>query len=256
MTKPDERATSSRAILVVAGVSALLAAIVFRRWLSAEFHMLQAMGTIHLDVPTEASSPSSWFAFIHSHRAVGLLLLNAFDLVNYVLVALAYFGIYSVLRQARRESMQLAIGLMVLGLSAHLASNQAFNLISLSDQYSSATDPNARSLILSAGQTALGLNDPTTFGTGLFWSYIALYLAGLLISLAMLQTRLFGKWTASFGIAANMFGLGYFFTSAFAPSLSVIPAIGSAPCNLVWYVLSGLRLLGVAKERGYRPSQQ
>jgi hypothetical protein len=132
MTRPGEHATSSRVILVVAGVSALLAAIVFRRWLSAEFHMLEAMGIIHLDVPTEASSPSSWFAFVHRYRAVGMLLLNAFDLVNYVLVAFAYFGIYSVLRQARRESMRLAIGLTVLGLSLYLASSQAFNLVSLS----------------------------------------------------------------------------------------------------------------------------
>jgi hypothetical protein len=248
MMMPDERSACSRVVLVVAGISALLAAIAFRRWLSAEFDLLRSMGMIQLDVPTGAASPLSWFAFLHSHRAVGLLLLNAFDLIDYVLVAFAYFGIYSILRQARRESMQLAIGLTVLGLSAYLVSNQAFNLVFPSDRYTAASDPNARSMILSAGQTALTLNDPTTFGTGLFWSYIALYLAGLLISLAMLQTRVFGKWTASFGIAANVFGLGYFFTSAFAPSLGIIPAVGSAPCNLVWYILTGLRLLRVAKE--------
>jgi hypothetical protein len=250
MTMPNEHASCPRVVLIVAGISALLAAIVFRRWLSAEFNLLQTMGMIQLDVPTEAASPLSWLAFLHTHRAVGLLLLNAFDLVNYALVAFAYFGIYSVLRQARRESMQIAMGLTVLGLFAYLVSNQAFNLVSLSDRYASTIDTNARTMILSAGQTELSLNDPTTFGTGLFWSYIALYLAGLIISLAMLQTRVFGKWTASFGIAANVFGLGYFFTSAFVPSLGIIPAVGSAPCNLAWYILSGLRLFRVAKEQG------
>jgi hypothetical protein len=145
--------------------------------------------------------------------------------------------------------MILAMALTIIGLSICFSSNQAFNLLSLSNQYAAATSDTQKALILAAGQFALNINDPTTFGTGVFWSFIFLYLAGLIISLVMLQSIHFSKWTAIVGIVANAFGVGYFLTSAFAPTLGIIPAVGSAPCNLIWYILIGFRLLKLARGR-------
>ena len=115
------------------------------------------------------------------------------------------------------------------------------------------TDPPVGRLMsgLATVAAALNANDPLLFGGGLFWSYMFLYLAGLITAIVMLRSRLFGRWLAGFGIAASMFGLGYFVTSAFAPALGIIPAVGSAPCNLVWYLLTGLALL----RAGRRPTR-
>ena len=62
-------------------------------------------------------------------------MLNVFDLVNYALAGLMYFGVYSVLRRSSRAYMAFVVGLTLVGLSMSFASNQAFNLLSLSSQY-------------------------------------------------------------------------------------------------------------------------
>jgi hypothetical protein len=243
---PDDRTPSHNAMLIAAGVSALLAAIVFRRWLSAEFALLQGIGLLHLDVPASGSPALGWLSFIHARRGTGLLLLNGFDLVNYVLVVVMYYGVYSVLRH-RWASVRLAMGLAAVGFAVYLASIQSFNLLSMSGRYFAATDDGERMQILTAARTALDLNDPTTFGNGLFWSYVAFYSSGLAMALSMLRSRVFGRWASACGIAASGFGLGYFFTSALAPGLAIVAAVGSAPLTLVWYILCGLRLLRMAR---------
>jgi hypothetical protein len=232
-----------KSLEVVAVAAALLAAIVFRRWLSAEYGMFRSLGAFHFDFNAEPATPLDWFALLHTNRIIGLLMLNAFDLVNYLLVVLTYLGSYSVLRRYNRIYMALAMAVAIIGISIYVSSNQAFNLLSLSDQYWSTTSETQKTLLLAAAQVSLNMNNPVTFGTGLFWSYMCLYSAGFIISLIMLRSNFFGKWTAVLGIVANAFGLGYFFTAAFAPSLSIIPAVGSAPCNLVWYVLIAAGLI-------------
>jgi xanthine/uracil/vitamin C permease (AzgA family) len=59
----------------------------------------------------------------------------------------------------------------------------------------------------------------------------------------MLRSPVFGKVTAYTGILANLFGLGYYVTLAFAPTMTVIPLSASAPFLLIWYILIGRRLL-------------
>ena len=237
-----------RGILPLGAIAALLAAIVFRRWLSAEFAMLRSFGVFRTNGDAEPTTVAAWFALLQTHRFAAMLMLNAFDAINYALVGLMYFSLYSVLKRINKPYTTFAMYAAIAGTAMFFASTQAFNLLSLSNQYVSTAVDSQRSLLLAAGQAALNLNNPTLFGTGLFWSYMCLYLAGLIFSLTMLQTRHFGKATAILGIVANAFGLGYFITSAFAPSLGVIPAVGSAPCNLVWYILIGIRLLKLARK--------
>jgi Domain of unknown function (DUF4386) len=179
-------------------------------------------------------------------------MLNVFDIVNYVLAGLMYFGVYAVLRHSAKVHMIFAMGLTIIGTAVYLTSNQAFPLLSLSSQYSAAISESQKAMLLAAGQYALTINSPVTFGTGTFWGYMFLYLGGMIISMSMLKSDLFGRWTAVIGIIANTFGLCYFFSAAFAPSLNILPALGSAPCNLVWYILTGLNLL----KAGHSPAEK
>ena len=78
---------------------------------------------------------------------------------------------------------------------------------------------------------------------------MCLYLAGLITALLMLQSIFFGKLTAIIGIIASSFGLGYFFTTAFVPSLNIVPAVGSAPFNLIWYILIGIKLIKITRQK-------
>jgi hypothetical protein len=241
--------SARRIFELIGGIAALLAALVFRRWLSAELGMLQALGVVHVQPLAAPSSPIEWFGLLHTNALVGLLLLNVFDIVNYVLAAFMYLGIYSLLRGKDHAYLGLGMVLAAIGVAVYITSNQALNLLSLSNQFFAATSDFQRQLLLSAGQYALAVNDPVAFGTGTFWSYVFFYSAGLLMSIGMLKSGFIGKWMGIVGIVANVFGLGYFFTSFFGHSLSIIPALGSAPTNLVWYIAVGIQLIRISQKK-------
>ncbi len=63
-----------RSFRLIGGISALLAALLFRRWLSAEFGMFQSLGWVQIQATP--STPLEWFSLLQTNRFVGLLLLN------------------------------------------------------------------------------------------------------------------------------------------------------------------------------------
>jgi hypothetical protein len=236
-----------RSLQAVGGIAAILAGLIFRRWWSSELALLQSLGVVHATGASFPATPAEWFALIQAHPFRALVELNFFDLVNFVLVALMYLGLFSRLRQPRKASTALAMGFTLIGVALYLASSQAANLFTLGTQFSATTDDAQKQLLLAAGQSALVTGNPVGFGTGVFWSYMSLYLAGLLFSLAMLRDPSFARWAGVLGAVASSIGLGYFFTCAFGPTLSILPAVLSAPCNLVWYVATGITLLRVER---------
>ena len=235
----------------VGGVAAWIAVLLFRRWLGEEFLLLRAIGIIRFGPRAIPSSVIDWFTLLHTNRLVGLTLLNAFDMVNYVLVGLIFLGLYAALRQANRSYMTIATALAFVGIAVYLASNQAFSMLSLSDQYAAATTDAQRSMLLAAGQAMLAIHDPNVLGPGAM-GFLLVTVAGLIISAVMLRSGVFGKITAYTGILANAFGLGYPIGVAIAPRTVVIPmvatALSASACFLViWYIGIARRLLQLAR---------
>ena len=239
----DPKSRGLRAVYMTAGVAALVAAIVFRRWLAAEYSLLRSLGFFPGGPVAEPSDALGWFLLLQRDRITGLVLLNALDLVNYALVALMFVGVYGALRESRRGAMTLAIGLTALAVGLYFASNQAFPLLALSGQYAAATSEPQRQVLLSAGQALLTMSSPTIFGSGVFWAFTSMSTAGLVIAAVMWRSGRFGRVTAVLGVCANALGLGYFVTVPFAPSLTYVPLSASAPLLLAWYVLVGIRLV-------------
>jgi len=231
----------------VGGWAALIAVFIFRRWLGSEFLLLRAIGVIRFGPKAPPSSVVDWFALLHSNRLVGLTLLNFFDIFNYALVGLMFLGLYAALRRVNRSSMTLAMALGFLGIAVYFASNQALALLSLSDQYAAAATDAQRSMFLAAGQALLAIHDQNAFHQTAL-GFLLVTLAGLLISIVMLRSSIFGKGTAYTGFLANAFGLGYPLGVAFAPNPLVVPvaaiSLSFSACFLVfWYIGIARRLL-------------
>ena len=196
-----------------------------------------------------------WFALLRTHAVVGLTLLNAFDLVNYALVGLVFLGLYAALRRYEKGSMTLAVSLAGVGIAIYFASNQAFSLLALSGQYAAAGTESQRMALLNTGQVLLALNNHAVFGSGVFWGFVLVTLAGLIASIVMLGRGPFGRWTSIIGILANALGMGYFFTLALVPPLTFIPLSASAPFLLAWYILVGIRLIRLSRVKTERPPE-
>ncbi len=247
---PDTAETCWNSLYKVSAVAALIAALIFRRWLAADFLLFRAIGLIRSGPTRMPTSALDWFTLLHTNRLVALTFLNVFDSVNYVLVGLIYLGLYAALRRANRSYTTLATALGFVGIAVYLASNQAFSMLLLSDQYAAATTDAQRSMFLAAGQALLAISNPNVLGPGAI-GFSLVILAGLIFSIVMLRSSIFAKGAAYTGILANGFGLGYPLGITLAPKTVVIPTVAislsiSALFLLVWYVCIARRLLQLA----------
>ena len=233
-----------KSLYKVGGAAALIAAALFRRNLGAEFSLLRMTGLIGSGPATAPSSAMDWFTLLQNNRLVGLTLFELFDVVNYALVGLIYLALYAALRRADAGSMAIATAFGFVGIAVYFASNQAFAMLSLSDQYAAATTDAQRSVFLAAGEAVLAVNNPGAIyqGIGVTIGLFLVTLAGLIISFVMLRSSVFSRATAIVGILAHGFGLGYFVALAFAPAIIAFPPSISAPFLLVWYILVARRL--------------
>jgi hypothetical protein len=250
------RATDTRtfdpgweALYRAGGVAALLAGILFRRNIAAEIGLF-----------TQSTAPATvgdWFVLLQSNRLLGLAYLNVFDLVNYALLALMFLALYAALRRASRSYMSIATVLAFLGIAAYLASNTALSMLALSEQYAAASTEAARAPLLAAGQGMLALNrfaGPGSHpGTAGYVSLLLVAVAGVIISLVMLRSRVFNRATAIVGIVAGALDLAYCLAYAFLPmvdsetlALLFIPAAGLF--WMVWHVLVGWKLYRLPRQ--------
>ena len=236
-----------RQLYKLSGWAALVAALLFRRNLAEEFLLLRLSGIIHSGPQAFPATAADCFTLLRAHPLIGLTFLNLFDMVNYALVGLIFLGLCQALFRVNKSAMTLAMALTFVAVAVYLASNQAFALLSLSDQFTVATTDVQRSGLLGAGQALLAIhNSSANYGKGPYVSFLFVNLAGVIIAAVMLRSSVFGKFTAWMGILANFFGLGYYLTLLFAPSMSAIPLSASAPFLLIWYLLVGRKLLRLA----------
>ncbi len=255
MAETDDSAWNG--LFKVGGAAALLAAVVFRRNLDAEVMLLRAVGVINAGSTAAPGTVVDWFMLLQSNKLLGLTLLNLFDLVNYALVGWIFLALLVALRRTSPSFMTIAAALAFVGIAVYLESNQALSMLSLSDQYAATTTDAQRSLLLASGQAMLAIHSNATYaGSGIYLSFFLVSAAGLIISAVMLRSEIFDQVTAYAGILANVFGLGYYVTLAFAPAVVALPLSISALFLLAWYILISRRLFqlarGGSKEAGDR----
>jgi hypothetical protein len=172
-------------------------------------------------------------------QLLGVSLLNIFDVVNYALVGIMFLGLYVTLKQTNRDFMALAATLGLVGTAVYLASNTAFSMLSLSNQYATAATETEKTTFLAAGQTLLAMGQ----STGVYTSLLLVAVAGFITSVVMLKSKVFGKVTAYVGILAGALDLIYCVTTfAFMPELDALFLASAGLCLMIWHILAGRKL--------------
>jgi hypothetical protein len=248
MTQSEAADPTWKYLYISGGIAALLAVFVFRRNLGAELSLMGMMSIVN--IPPLPISAADWISLFQSNRLVGLTYLNFFDIVEYLLVGLLFLALYGALRKTAKSAMLIATVLGLIGITVYMASNQAFAMLALSERYAAARTSAEQSNLLAAGEALLAEDNPGFLyqGTGIYLSLFLILLAGLIISVVMMRSRVFGKTTAIMGILANGIGLCYFLFLVFAPAAIWIPHSVSAPFRVIWYFLIALRLFKLARE--------
>jgi len=230
VTDAETADSTWKSLYRVGGAAALIAGVIFRRNLGPEISLISG----HAPPVTVID----WFTLLQNNKLLGLFLLNLFDIVDYALVGLMFLALYAALRRANESYMAIATTLGFVGIAVNFASNTAFSMLSLSDQYAAATTDAQRSMFLAAGQAVLAMDQ----GTGWYMSFLLLAVAGLIISAVMLRSNIFSRVTAYVGILASAFDLTYCITLAFVPAIDVFLLSAAGLLLMIWHILVGWRL--------------
>jgi Domain of unknown function (DUF4386) len=214
-----------------AGVTALIV---------AAFIPIQALLFIAWPPP---SAVGDYFTLFQHNRLVGLLDLDLLMIVDEVLMIPLLLALYLALRRAGPSSMLVATALGLMAIALYCVSREAtFTMLSLSDQYATATTEAQRSMLLAAGQTMLAIYNGTAFDL----YYVLGAIGSLITAIVMLRSEVFSKATAYVGLVTSVM-------------MSVPPTVGMVGLILallsllplaIWLVLIARRLFqlsGVAR---------
>jgi hypothetical protein len=186
-----------------------------------------------------------WFALFQDNALVGLLDMDLLLIVDYLLLIGVFSALWASLRRANESLMAIALILQLVATATYLASTVAFEMLTLSNQYATATTDVERSIFLAAGQTMLA----TWQGTAFDVSYVLSALAILTVSAVMLRSHLlFSKVTGYAGLSAGILAL----VPPTAGTIGVVFSLVSLVPMVIWLALIRLGPL----ERTPLPSKQ
>lgn len=189
-----------------------------------------------------------YFTLFQNNRLLGLLNLDLLFMLSNALLVLLYLALYAALRRASPSFMTIALTLGLVGIAAYFASNTAFSMLSLSNQYAAATTDAQRPMFLAAGQAMLAIYQGTAFDV----YYVLNAVATLIISVVMLRSTIFGKVTAYVGIVTGVLMV----VPSTAGTIGLVLSLISLVPFAIWSVLIARRLFmlaqGVSKEEANR----
>lgn len=135
--------------------------------------------------------------------------------------------------------MLIALIFGLVGIAAYFASNTAFEMLSLSNQFAVAAIETQKTILLSAGQVMLETYRGTAFDIYYVLNGIVLFI----FSPVMLRSKHFSKGTAYLGFLAAILMI----VPSSAGMLGLYMALASLIPWIIWLVLVGKRLLHFGK---------
>lgn len=197
---------------------------------------LQLVAYVVAPPPTTVAG---WYELFERDRLLALVDLDLLLLVDYLLAGLVFLGLWVAMRRVHPEAMAIMLGLELLAVAAYIASNPAIEMMSLADQYASATTDARRAQLLAAGDATLASWTGTAFVT----SYLLSAIATLVASVAMLRSRVFSRATGTIGVVYGVLNL----VPASAGTLGLVFSLASLIPMIAWLALIARRLLRAAR---------
>ena len=188
--------------------------------------------------PPYEGSALDWFELFRANHLIGLLNFELL-MVVYVLLSLVPTLALSVLhREASPSFVVIYLALSLVGVISFIVARPAFEMLSISSGYAAATTDMQRAAFLAAGETLLA----TFHGMAFQVSYVLGSLSGLIISLIMLKTNIFGRTTAWLRIASSVCDFGLY-----VPVVGLYISLFSVFFLLAWNILVARRLFQLAR---------
>jgi hypothetical protein len=229
MNETDVRASST---FLKAGAASL--AVIVLMFL-AELIVVVVWG-----LPPVFGTAQAWLEVLHRNRFLGIVQTFGLDIVAVAFHAPLYVAFYFLLRSSPKGTGTLLLALVFsfVGIAVYFATNPTFSMLYLSDKLYAA-DEAARARVLASAETLVAAWN----GTGPIVATNLYGIAGILISVVMLQSRKFRIVMPILGIVGNALQLGPPVSLLPPLYLSIDPILVGAGGFLliVWYVALAIR---------------
>jgi hypothetical protein len=188
------------------------------------------------------------FALLQINCFAGLRDLGFVNIIIIILGIPTFFALYAAHRQINRAYAALAMIISFIGVAVFLGTNRALPILALSNQYAVATTEAQRSMLAAAGQTLFAEGGSHTPGS--FIGFGLIQMAGIAISVVMLQSKIFNKVTALAGIVGFCCTLVFEICASFVPTIfsaAVIFAVAGGLLYVTWHLLVAWRLFQLGR---------
>jgi hypothetical protein len=162
-------------------------------------------------------------------------------MISYLLFIPTILALYVALHRHGEAVMVVATALFLVGIADFFATNTAFPVLALSEQYARATTGAERAVVLAAGQAMFTLFNENAF----LVSYVIVSGAWAMLRAVMLRRTVFGRASGYAGIMAGATGIVAVVLEHVSDALVgvAIPFYFAAIVFLLaWVVLIGRRL--------------
>lgn len=232
-----------KAVYRLGGVAALITVLV------ALLDIVVSFLAGERDVEPGSLTATDWFARFRESRFLTLRDLGLWNVVNDVLAVPVYLALYEAHRRENRGFAALAAILSFIGAAAYAANNKALPMLDLSDRYAAASTDVERTRLAAAGQAMLAQGEDFTPGSfvGLFPTEVA----GIVMGVTMIRSRIFGRPAAWAGIAGSSLLLAFTVCVTFVPALFrrvMVLAVGGGILSIVWRILTARALFQLGKD--------
>lgn len=190
-----------------------------------------------------AETVVGWFTLLQKNWFLGLRNLGLLNIVMTAFGIPLYYVLYMAQRNSKQPYAALALIISLVGVAVFYATNRAFSMLDLSIRYTAAATEAQRTVLEAAGQAMLSVGLSHTPGT--FLAFFLSEIAGILMSLVMLQGKVFSRATAWAGIGGFGLLLVFEIFSSFMPSTHgsiLVLAMGGGLLSTAWYILTARRL--------------
>ncbi len=186
-----------------------------------------------------------WFTLFQANALTGLFFLGLADVIISILWCPLSLALYTILKQSNHAWATIATAFVFVGVATFLATNTAWAMLYLSNQYAVTTTEAQRSTLLSAGQALVAVAEGARM-------LPLISLAGMILSILMLRHKMFSKataWTGILGLgllAISGLFAGYATAGPTTAITSIIVGVtyaGGGLLSLAWYIVIGLKLL-------------
>lgn len=217
--------------------------------------------TLAIYVPANLAGPPpetvlDWFAIFEESPVIALFFLGLGDIIILIFWGPMALALFALLRPFNKTWVSIAAPFAFVGMAVFLASNPAFSMLSLSQDYAAASMASEKTNLLAAGQAMLAISR----GAGLLYVGMPLvWLAGVIYSAVMLRSATLSKATAWVGIIGFGFLLvgipfGGHYTAtesatAFQSAMVALQYIVGGILSMTWYLLVSLGLLKIARQK-------